>query len=124
MIMCSSKRAQAFLLGIRDARGSALALSDIIAIRVADLVDGISFSIAHVYVVAHATLPQLVNGHFPVRHPEWRRRVSAPARAILSRSGLGAAYGPREKSLGYFFDDLRETLVGACFRLFPSRDAS
>ena len=28
--------------------------------------------------------------------------LSAPARAILSRSGLGAAYGPREESLGYF----------------------
>ena len=28
--------------------------------------------------------------------------LSAPARAILSRSGLGAAYGPREESLRYF----------------------
>ena len=41
--------------------------------------------------------------------------LSAPARAILSRSGLGAAYGPREASLEYFFDGLSETLVGAFF---------
>ena len=37
-----------------------------------------------------------------LREASTQLNVLAPARAILSRSGLGAAYGPREESLGYF----------------------